>query len=187
MRVTWTELGKIAGCRGQHIGQAARRNGLKLEADRRVDAEKVLAAIGMQDSWQRYANVNQGASKKQTSTSETEGETPDFYAERALKERALRKLREMEVREREGELMHKDAVEKLLIKLIATAKARLLVLPGRIAQQVAIETETHRCEELLGNGIREALEELSRNPASHFSKSGSSLETTEEMESQRMG
>ena len=168
MRATWTELGKIAGCSGQHIGQVARRKGYKLDKDGRVDAEHVLSSLGKRAAWLRYYE------NKPEVKDETE---PDYELERARKERALRQLREMEVKEREGVLLKRTEVEKLLVKMITTAKTRLLVLPSRLSPQLAIETETPVCEEIIENGIREALDELSRNPAANLSKPGQSLET----------
>ena len=160
MRTTWTELGRIAGCSGQYIGSQARRKGIRLGPDNKVDAEEVLTAIGRRSAWLNYAEQQP----------EPDDAEPDFLLERARKERALRQLREFEVKEKEGELMRRVTVETLLEKLINTAKQRLLVLPGRLAPQLSIETEITTCEELIDNGIREALEELSRNPAAHFAK-----------------
>ncbi len=160
MRTTWTELGRIAGCSGQYIGSQARRKGIRLGPDNKVDAEQVLTAIGRRSAWLSYAEQQP----------EPDDAEPDFLLERARKERALRQLREMEVKEREGELLHRAAVESLLAKLITTAKQRFMVLPGRLAPQLSIETETPACEEMVENGIREALDELSRNPAAPFAK-----------------
>lgn len=61
----------------------------------------------------------------------------NYYAARARKEEALAELRELEVAQLKGELVHVDDFEELLSSLFGTLRARLLAFPGLVAPRLA--------------------------------------------------
>lgn len=89
---------------------------------------------------------------------------PDFGAERARLIKAKADLAEMEASGRRGELLPAEAVEAAWTAVLARLRARLLVLPDRLAPLCFEETTIAGVRDEIRTAIREALEELAATP-----------------------
>lgn len=88
----------------------------------------------------------------------TEGEQHVPWQEaRRRRTLAEARLRELEVAEREGELVDPHARDLEWVAAIATAKAHLLAAPSKLALDLAASSEPRQCHELVEDQIREAL------------------------------
>ena len=89
---------------------------------------------------------------------------PDFGAERARLIKAKADLAEMEADGRRGELLPADAVEAAWTAVLARLRARLLVLPDRLAPLCHEETTIAGVRDQIRKAVREALDELAATP-----------------------
>src|SRR5690554_160930 len=86
-------------------------------------------------------------------------DSPSLYEAKRRKEAALARLRELEVLEREGQLITIDDAMRPVEALLALVRARLLALPGRIAG--ALPMQPVEALELIEPIVHEAMEDLS--------------------------
>jgi phage terminase Nu1 subunit (DNA packaging protein) len=86
---------------------------------------------------------------------------PSYAAARARKESALASLRELQLQERTGELVRRDAVSKAVFASNRAIRDQFMNLPARVSGLVAAETNQHKCFEILANEVRQILEDLS--------------------------
>jgi phage terminase Nu1 subunit (DNA packaging protein) len=89
---------------------------------------------------------------------------PDFGAERARLIKAKADLAEMEAEGRRGELLPAEAVEAAWTAVLARLRARLLVLPDRLAPLCHEETTIAGVRDQIRRAVREALDELAATP-----------------------
>ena len=89
---------------------------------------------------------------------------PDFGVERARLIKAKADLAEMEADGRRGELLPADAVEAAWTAVLARLRARLLVLPDRLAPLCHEETTIAGVRDQIRKAVREALDELAATP-----------------------
>ena len=89
---------------------------------------------------------------------------PDFGVERARLIKAKADLAEMEADGRRGELLPAEAVEAAWIAVLARLRARLLVLPDRLAPLCVEETTIAGVRDQIRKAVREALDELATTP-----------------------
>lgn len=92
------------------------------------------------------------------------GGPADFAAERARLVKAKADLAEMEAARQKGDLLPAEAVEKAWTDVLALLRARLLVLPDRIAPLVHEESTIAGARGVVREAIVEALAELARMP-----------------------
>lgn len=92
--------------------------------------------------------------------SRNQGGPADFGAERARLIKAKADLAEMEAAQRRDELLPAAAVEDAWTEVLARLRARLLVLPDRLAPVVFEETSIAGARSLIRQGIAEALTEI---------------------------
>ncbi len=85
---------------------------------------------------------------------------PDFGVERARLIKAKADIAEMEADGRRGELLPAEAVEASWTAVLARLRARLLVLPDRLAPLCAEETTIAGVRDQIRKAVREALDEL---------------------------
>lgn len=86
----------------------------------------------------------------------------DFWKERGLHERAKRKITELELKKRRGELYAAETVERVMIEQLTNFRNKLLGLPAKLA--AVLEGKTRgEIYELINLEIEAALEELSTN------------------------
>lgn len=97
----------------------------------------------------------------------------DFGTERARLVKAKADLAEMEARQRQGELLPATGVEEAWTEVLGRLRARLLVLPDRLAPLVHEETTIAGARTLIRQGIADALAELASMPvAADFDGAG---------------
>jgi phage terminase Nu1 subunit (DNA packaging protein) len=89
---------------------------------------------------------------------------PDFGIERARLIKAKADIAEMEAEGRRGELLPAEAVEAAWTAILARLRARLLVLPDRLAPLCVEETTIAGVCDQIRKAVREALLELSEAP-----------------------
>jgi phage terminase Nu1 subunit (DNA packaging protein) len=89
---------------------------------------------------------------------------PDFGVERARLIKAKADLAEMEAEGRRGELLPAEAVETAWTAVLARLRARLLVLPDRLAPLCHEETTIAGVRDQIRKAVREALDEPAATP-----------------------
>lgn len=70
------------------------------------------------------------------------------------------KLAEFEEREKSGELVEIELVQKEWQQILANVRAKLLALPTKLAAQVQAARNLAETQSLLAEGVHEALQEL---------------------------
>lgn len=95
----------------------------------------------------------------------------DYSHEKALHERAKRKLTEMEVRKRANELHEAADVEIVLTDMLVNLRTKLLGIPAKMAIQLA-ERPKEEIEELLTKEIEFLLLEVKDYKPTMFEMSG---------------
>lgn len=110
---------------------------------------------------------------------EDDGQQIDYNKEKALHERAKRKIAEMDLAEKEQTLIQVDEVEKLLEKMVGLFKARCLTIPSKVSPLVQYETELPVIVGLLKKEVHGALQELSDHYASFCQRESKSGEVDE--------
>jgi phage terminase Nu1 subunit (DNA packaging protein) len=144
--MTRAEFGKAHGVSRQMVDRWVRA-GLPVGQDGRIDRAQGQAWLA--------ANTSRGRSSGS-------GET--FANARARKESSLADLRELELKEKRGELVSKKDAQLAFAALVTATKNHLLVLPDEIAPKVAALTDVREIRHLIDVEIRAALTELSRSP-----------------------
>jgi phage terminase Nu1 subunit (DNA packaging protein) len=98
---------------------------------------------------------------------------PDFGVERARLIKAKADIAEMEASGRRGELLPAAAVEAAWTAVLARLRARLLVLPDRLAPLCHEETTIAGVRDQIRKAVREALDELAATPVAVADLDGS--------------
>lgn len=91
----------------------------------------------------------------------TDNQIHDYNASRAEREFYAARLARIECEEREGKLVSIDEINALHFSRARRLRDRMLMIPRRLAAQVAAESDARTVEEMLESAICEALEELS--------------------------
>lgn len=99
----------------------------------------------------------------------------DYNHEKALHERAKRKLTEMEVRKRSNELHEAADVEAVLTDMLVNLRTKLLGIPAKMATQLA-ERSKEEVESLLTKEIEFVLLEVKDYKPTMFEMSGKNEE-----------
>jgi phage terminase Nu1 subunit (DNA packaging protein) len=86
--------------------------------------------------------------------------SPSYTEARARKETALAGLRELQLRQRQGELVERSAVKMELFAISRPIRDRLENIAPRMAGLIAAESSQEKCFELLRREVRQALEDL---------------------------
>ena len=85
---------------------------------------------------------------------------PDFNESRAKREFHMAALAEMDVKEREGNLVNADQVRESAFKLARQTRDAMLNIPDRVSADLAAETDAFKAHARLTKEIREALSAL---------------------------
>lgn len=94
-------------------------------------------------------------------THEVDGEKIDYNKEKALHERAKRKLAEIELDHLEGKMHKAEDVEKVMTQMLGNFRSRVLAIPTKAAPRVQGLTELAIIQEIIRKEVYEALTELS--------------------------
>lgn len=92
---------------------------------------------------------------------EREAQVINLERERALKTAAERRLAELELAQRSGELVHVDDVAARIESEYANVRARLLLIPTKLAPRIARMRKAAEARAAIHAEVREALHELS--------------------------
>jgi hypothetical protein len=100
-----------------------------------------------------------------TLVAEEDGEDYTLASERARKERADRKLRELTLRRELAEVVDVSKVAALNFRVGRQIRSRLEALPDRLAEVLAAEDDPQAVDEILRGEIRKTLELLGADPS----------------------
>lgn len=84
----------------------------------------------------------------------------DGKYERARKAKAEADRIEFDLNIKQGQYLHADLVQNEIEKSISNCRAKLLALPRKFAPQISVAGTPNEIEDILTNGIMEALNEL---------------------------
>ena len=146
--VTQTQLGKILGVTQQRVNQLI---------DEKIvfrDESSKGGAVMLIDSLREYY-LSKNASKD-------EGESVNFWRERARNEKAKRELNELKLSRARGELYDADIVESTICESLTNFRNKLLGLPNKLAPQLVGKT-AGQINEILTEEIEDVLNELANN------------------------
>lgn len=155
-----------------------------MEKELRGDVNYLAKLLGV-----TVRRVNQMVTKESKITKEPEGDfilqkaiseyyiakykqdDVDYGHEKALHERAKRKLTEMEVRKKANELHEATDVELVLTDMLVNLRTQLLSIPAKMATQLA-DRSKEEIEELLTREIEFILLEVKDYKPTMFEESG---------------
>lgn len=83
-----------------------------------------------------------------------------YYDEKSRKEKVQRELLELELKRKSGEYINKKKAETAFSSKITAVVRRLQKISKRISPAVAKESDRIKCEEMILNEIKEAVEEF---------------------------
>lgn len=104
-----------------------------------------------------------------------------YNDEKALHERAKRKIAELELAEKELSLIQMDEAVKILERMVGLFKARCLTIPSKVSPLLQYETELPIIGGILQKEIKDALQELADH-YTNFAEKGTVETTGEEHE-----
>lgn len=119
----------------------------------------LLETISKYISYLKIHNDMDGANNKTR-------ESLDY--EKFLHERAKRELAEIELAQLKGQMHHSAEVEKVMTKMLADFRTRLLALPAKVAPRLIARDEISLIQDMIQIEIYEALSELSEYDPSMF-------------------
>lgn len=93
------------------------------------------------------------------------GESFTFAEERTRKERIDRRLKELDLKVRLGELVDVDRAAALNFRVARQIRSRLEAIPDRLAEILAAETSPQSVDELLRSELAKVLELLGADPS----------------------
>ncbi|MCE3037769.1 hypothetical protein [Helicobacter anatolicus] len=153
MIFTTKELGELLSLTERHIYNLEKQGILKKENKNEWDAPKNIKA---------YIEYKL----------ENEGKTSDYGKIKARRELADAKLKELTLKEKQGELIHITTIAKELEDIAVTISNKLYALPHTIKSQTKITKET---EKLLNIEVEKILNEL-KDPREYEIKANLFLE-----------
>jgi hypothetical protein len=92
-----------------------------------------------------------------------ESEETGFYKVRTALTAVKLKGARLDLAEREKQLLSAAEVEQVWANHITTVKARLLLLPGKLAPRLAVCSDVLQCQHLIDRELRSILDELASN------------------------
>lgn len=99
-----------------------------------------------------------GATKKDPSAGN--GQERSFDDAKTQREYIRLEREQIQLARLQGTLVDREQVQSEFIAMIMRSKAKLLRLGHKLAPKVALESDQGVCQSLIGDGIREALEDL---------------------------
>lgn len=108
-----------------------------------------------------YKDFKQDEALRRRGINREAGEA-DYEQARAREKAAKADMAELELLERKGELIPVQVYKDELASVLTSVRSRLLNLPGRLGRELAPEMKPEEAEQIVEQGVREALEELQR-------------------------
>lgn len=143
--VTTNQLGEVLGVADSYIRRLEREGILQ-----KVSRGKFDVRVNVQRFLQYKASIH-----------EVEDQEIDYNREKALHEHAKRRIAELDLAEREDQLIEVDEVCRELTKMISVTKTRFLSLPSKLAPMLQFENNIAAINEILRKEIYACLQELS--------------------------
>jgi len=167
MSMSIREYARHRGASHTAVRKALQAGRIQQEADGGIDPERADAAwasntrSSVETLWKPARHVETlPVSTPERQVSGNAPGTPDYNKARAVKEFYAARLAKLEFEEREGKLVNIDEINVQHFNRARRLRDRLLMIPRRLAAQLAAETDTRSVEEILDGAIREALEEM---------------------------
>ncbi len=165
MSMSIREYARHRGVSHTAVRKALQTGRIHLDADGKIDPAQA------DSSWANNTRSSVATSRgnaqrvetspEQTTERQVSSGAPDYNKARAVKEFYAARLAKLEFEEREGKLVNIDEINVQHFNRARRLRDRLLMIPRRLAAQLAAETDTRSVEEALDAAICEALEELS--------------------------
>jgi len=147
-----SEYAKQAGMMSVSLHRMAREGKIPykvIDGERHVDP-KILDPV---------LNPKKGKPKKAKKSALTDENIDILEADRRKKVFEA-KLKELQVREREGELISSDKVKKIVYEMVRKSRDSILSIPNRLSPELAAETDPFKVEQMLTKELKQALEHL---------------------------
>jgi hypothetical protein len=126
---------------------------ISLQPDGRINAEDADRQWEANTAW-RFPNL---ASRNQELGVPMNEDTHAEARARLAYYEAEAELANLKLRQRVGELVRKDDVQKAAARAMRQLRIRIMRIPVDLAKLLAAETDAARCYEILNTEIREAL------------------------------
>jgi hypothetical protein len=169
MKLGTTALAKLLGISRQRVNELGRLGKISREKDGRWNLEKVQAQLGRTLDKQQAPRAGQVRSNDSAPDDEAErspaggpGSSYEiFNRARAAKEIALAKEKQLDLKQRQGQLVEITKMEAVLTLGLTAFKNRLLLAPDRLAPKVAVCSNVLECREIIDEEMRDILSTLS--------------------------
>ncbi len=106
------------------------KSSISRDARGRITIDPRLADL----EWERLTDPAHAQTPDVAPTAGADVNAPDYHAERARKERALARLAEIDLAEKEGGLVPADAVLQAWTDMLRSARDKLLAIPTMVKQ-----------------------------------------------------
>ncbi len=138
----------------------ARHRGVSLPAVQKAIATGRITTLPDGQIDPAVADRDWAENTRYSASHDDDGETfgaSQYTKARAVREHYQARLAKIEYEERVGSLVSKDEIQVAAFNLGRQARDAMLNIPGRLAAQLAAETDEAKCFELLDGEIRKAL------------------------------
>ena len=158
------QLAAALGISPQRVNELGRKKKISREPDGQWDVETVRADLNRNldhSQPQRAGNkpINPRRSEDPDAIS---GNTHDvFNRARAVKETALARGAQLDLRHRQGELLERSEIEAAITQGLTSFKNHLLLFPDKVAPKVAACSDVLECRAIIYEEIRHLLITLS--------------------------
>ena len=109
------------------------------------------------------ANVDGTGRKRGPAPEDTRPSGERLLESQIQRNEIFTKLKDLEFRKRQGELLERHDVLDAWTKVIAATRSRLLLVPGKLAHRLSTASDPVKCEAILDAEIKAALRELSEH------------------------
>ena len=141
--MTQSEYARHRGISRQHVSRLVKLGAIRPGPDGKIDPVSADKALD------RDSPAEAGGKES-------------FYEAQARKESALAGLRELELKAKQGEYIHRDTAERLWGDVLVACRSRLLAMPSKIAPLVIHCKTLPEVRDKIESAVHEALNELSR-------------------------
>ena len=157
-----SEVAKALGVTRQAVNKRAKKGSITREPDGTFDLEKVRA------QWNKNADYHQQARSVQQKGERQPEDTSESSLHEAQRTNEWLKVhqRQLDVQERQGELVRADEVERVWGEIMVNVRNRILMIPGKLAQRLSTLSDVRECHALLDREVKEALTALAQAEAS---------------------
>jgi len=162
------------------VQKAIRQGRIKLTSEGKVEMEQA------DRDWTRNTGPSTPTGKVEPGIFTRPSAGPSFAQSRAVRELYMARLAKLEYERQAGKLLQADEVHHALAIIVRDTRDRLLALPDRLAEAVAVETNPAEVRGMLSREVRETLLELSTAMRNRMA-TGSTVRGSSEAESSEVG